>query len=67
MILHIFAILALGSLATLFIFFDTILEWLLKVSNSFFEKMEEKDRFEALGEHKGMYHYFLEEDKSIKF
>lgn len=64
MILHIFALIAVGSLAALFIFFDTIIEWLLKVLSPFFKRMEEKDRIEALGEHKGMYHYFLSEEEN---
>jgi hypothetical protein len=60
------AAIIIWCLAALFIFFDTIIEWLLKVLNPFFKRMEEKDRIEALGEHRGMYHYFLsEEDKSI--
>lgn len=63
MILHIITIVVLVSVTSLFIFFDTILEWLLEVLDPVFKKFEEKERLKSLGEHSGMYKHFLEEEK----
>lgn len=58
MFLHLCAIIVVAILVSLFIFYDTILEWMDSLYTRFIEKKEEK---KDLKKHQGMYDFYHEE------